>query len=414
MKNKVPPYDYLTPLWSPDGRQILTATWVSSDSTLWQISLKNGKPDGAPRSIHLDNLLMHGKPAWLNDGRSLAVSANIKGASKAQLVQIFLNDGHFEAMVPSNDDFRGLDSVTCPQGLLKGNCPQTLIAAKEDDLSAVWVIGSNGKNPHKITDLGKYSGITWSGNDTLISESEYAGHPDLVFMNANRPNDHVMPITEDEPREKDPAVSPDGRYLVYASNRGKGMHLWRINLQDVKAAPRQLTFSDSVEDQPAISPDGKSVIFTSVISGHQNLWMTPIDGGPPAQVTANHARKASFSPQGKIVCEYLLDAGDGQKKWVIAVLEQDGRLNRMFPDIPTETPVKWSLDGRRILYVKKQNGTEDIWSQPIEKDGGPTTQLTHLGEERIFAFALSPDGSRVACLSGEEKPSQILQMQLAK
>src|SRR5262249_3293012 len=112
---------------------------------------------------------------------------------------------------------------------------------------------------------------------------------------------------------------------------------------------------------------------------------------------------------GRIVCECLLKSGSDWR-WSIAILDKDGQLIQDFPDVPTDTPVKWALDGS-ILYVKKEkDGTENVWKKSIQ-DGGPDTQVTQFGEERIFAFALSPDGSRIACLCGHEE-AQIFRMLL--
>ncbi len=104
---------FLYPMWSPDGTEIFTATWASSDTTLWLTILENGKPVGKPKSYHLDNLLFRGKPAWLNNGRSIAVAASIDGASRSQLVQISLDDGKQENM--SAYGIGDLDSITCAQ-----------------------------------------------------------------------------------------------------------------------------------------------------------------------------------------------------------------------------------------------------------------------------------------------------------
>lgn len=412
-------HNYLYPLWFPGEDKILTATYDSSGTTLWQRSLKNGKLVGNPNSHHLDNLGLRGKPAWLNNGLSIAASASTDGVSKARILQIPLNGGPPEPMLPSQDDYRDLDSITCSQGLLASNCPQMLIAAKEDGRSAVWVEvvedkSLNRRKPYQVAGPEKFSGITWSDKDNLISESEYGEHPDLLSMNANRLNGSLVPITNDKHREKDPVVSPDGRYLVYVSNRKNGVHLWRIDLTDRKVTPLQLTFGDSVDDQPSISPNGQWIIFTSARPGGlQALWKVSINGGTAILITSHTTRNASMSVDGKIVCEYLLNSGPSPTwRWIIAILDENGQLLWPFPDISISTRVRW-WDGESILYVREFDGIEDVWRKSI-KDGGVGSRFTHFGQERIFAFALSPDGKRVACLCGHEMYSQIMLMRLAK
>lgn len=413
MTNNVPPYDYLRPLWSPDGNTILTATWDSSRTTLWQISVKNGKSVGKPKSTYLDKMLLRGRPAWLNNGLSIAASARTNGASKAQILQVSLNSGRYEEMFPLNDDFGDLDSITCPQGLFRHNCPQMLVAAKVGDLSEVWTESLQEGWVRRIASQEKFSDLTWAGNENLVSESGYFERSVLVLLDASGRTRAVTPITRDNESETYPAASPDGHYLVYVSVQDGSHHLWRMDLKSKNAAPRQLTFGSSMEYQPSISPNSEWVIFTSIETGRQTLRMVRLSGGTPQPIAPHNARNASISPNGDILCEYLDRSRAATSwKWVIAILDGDGNLKRSFPDIPTRTPVRWSKDGKSILYVKEQNGIDNVWKKRL--DGGVDTQFTHFGEERIFAFALSPDGNKVACLCGPEKTSQIVQMQLAK
>lgn len=407
---------FLYPMWSPDGTEILTATWISSDTTLWLTILENGKPVGKPKSYHLDNLIFKGKPAWLNNGRSIAVSAVTIGTSNAQIHQIPLDGSRPENLLPSENDYGDLDSITCPQGFFRPNCQQALIAVRVEDSSSVWVERLGENKPALINGPGKFTGIVWKDADRLISESENGGNPDLLLMNANE--GHRSPvsvwiwITKDDKWERDPVVSPDGRYLVYASNQEGGVHLWRLDLHDLNAKPIRLTFSGSMENQPSISPDSQWVIYTSIAGRFQTLWQIPINGGKAKQITNQPARNASVSSKGDIVCEYLFEVSPGVRKWIIAILDGNGQVKYPF-DIPIRTPVKWSKNGDGILYVKGQNGIENVWEKPIH-GGGADAQVTHFNEERVFAFALSPDGNRVACLCGHEKYSQIVQIQLAK
>jgi len=50
------------------------------------------------------------------------------------------------------------------------------------------------------------------------------------------------------------------------------------------------------------SPDGKSVVFVSNISGRNNLWLVPSDGGWPTQLTVSDQRQTApvWSPDGKL------------------------------------------------------------------------------------------------------------------
>src|ERR1039458_3995082 len=56
------------------------------------------------------------------------------------------------------------------------------------------------------------------------------------------------------------------------------------------------------------SPDGKTVAFVSNLSGRNNLWLVPSEGGWPMQLTVSDQRQTSptWSPDGKWVA-YMSD-----------------------------------------------------------------------------------------------------------
>src|SRR5580693_4695838 len=49
------------------------------------------------------------------------------------------------------------------------------------------------------------------------------------------------------------------------------------------------------------SPDGKTVAFISNLSGRNNIWLVPADGGWPTQLTVSNERQTNpaWSPDGK-------------------------------------------------------------------------------------------------------------------
>jgi dipeptidyl aminopeptidase/acylaminoacyl peptidase len=90
-----------------------------------------------------------------------------------------------------------------------------------------------------------------------------------------------------------PAVSPDGRWLVYqlretdlAANKGRN-HLWLLDLKARSAEPVKVAFSaaDKSEHDPAFSADGKWIYYLGNAGGSDQLWRVPVSGGAPEQLT---------------------------------------------------------------------------------------------------------------------------------
>lgn len=88
-----------------------------------------------------------------------------------------------------------------------------------------------------------------------------------------------------------PAVSPDGRWLVWqqretdlAANRGR-YDLWRLDLSRKGATPEKLAAEAEVnETAPQFSADGSTVWFQSDKGGEDAVWGIPVGGGAPARL----------------------------------------------------------------------------------------------------------------------------------
>src|SRR5579863_1043025 len=107
--------------------------------------------------------------------------------------------------------------------------------------------------------------------------------------------------------------------------------------------------------RPAWSPDGKQVVFVSNISGRNNLWLVPAEGGWPIQLTVSEQRQAQprWSPDGKWIT-YISDY-DGDEQWdVFLVSPKTGQVVNLTHtrEISEESP-RWSPDGRYLAYTVK-------------------------------------------------------------
>ena len=103
------------------------------------------------------------------------------------------------------------------------------------------------------------------------------------------------------------------------------------------------------------SPNGRTVAFVSNLSGRNNLWLVPSEGGWPMQLTVSDQRQTqpTWSPDGKWIA-YMSDY-DGDEQWdIFLVSPKTGQVVNLTNtrEIAEESPT-WSHDGRYLAYTVK-------------------------------------------------------------
>ncbi len=91
-------------------------------------------------------------------------------------------------------------------------------------------------------------------------------------------NEEAELLTDFKADSLRPAWSPDGRRLLFCSNRDGNYDIWLLDL--ASRAYRRLTDHPAYDCDPTWSPDGGRFAFISSRQGGRRLWIKPIDGGP--------------------------------------------------------------------------------------------------------------------------------------
>ncbi|MBA2540360.1 MAG: PD40 domain-containing protein [Deltaproteobacteria bacterium] len=173
----------------------------------------------------------------------------------------------------------------------------------------------------------------------------------------------VVPGTANEVvRDSHPAVSPDGRWVVFASTRGRkdGTSLWIAPLTGApQATPRRITPDGAVDQHPMWSADGQAIVFASTRDGGDfDLWRVAIDAhGQPGGATqltsgAGHEITPTFGPVNTIV--YTAVTVVGTEGSVSSRLEEraaDGAI-RAITAGPADGSPAISPDGATLIFVR--------------------------------------------------------------
>ena len=193
-----------------------------------------------------------------------------------------------------------------------------------------------------------------------------------------------------------PAFSPDGRWVVFCSERRGNPDLYALDLQN-PGPPRLLTLSDALEDAPAFSPDGQRLAFVSTRDGNADIFIMPFQphGEDVSARAVNLTRhkagdfNPAFSPDGKQIA--FSSDRDGYRTSEIYVMQADGSDVRRLTRSPGwDGSPAWSKDGQWIYFYSQRDPSQGIYR--MRADGSDQKQVV---SGPALSPAVSPQG-RVA------------------
>src|SRR3989454_1452621 len=148
-------------------------------------------------------------------------------------------------------------------------------------------------------------------------------------------------------------VSPDGRWLAFAANKGDQ---WSVCLLDLRPKKdRILLQSEQSVLNPEFSPDGRWIAVQSDFEGDENynIYLVPVRGA--------HGQKTTATP-----------------------------FDSAFP--------RWSPDGTKIAFLSNRDGDRDNVFV-VDTSGGDAKQLTNV-DDIVGEIAWRPDGRSIAFSAG--------------
>jgi Tol biopolymer transport system component len=191
-------------------------------------------------------------------------------------------------------------------------------------------------------------------------------------------------LTADPGLTTNPALSPDGKLLAYASDRSGEGHLDIWVQQTVGGQPLRLTHDPADDHEPTFSPDGTRIAFRSDRDGG-GVYVTPTFGGE-ARLLVPDGHWPRYSPDGtKLAC--ILGPARAALSGVgpVAILPAEGGEPRTLPWVAESRLPIWSPDGTHILAVgnpKPGSPSDDWWIMPI--DPSSPVGARSVGAQRLF------------------------------
>jgi len=355
--------DEVAPRWSPDGKYIAYVSSSEPGSYVFLMPPYGGSPrrliETNIPALELDllNQTMGDRP-WSQDGRTLLIS-RFTASGQLAIYRVDRDNGEAEQLTHppvGSDDL-------CSSYSLDGE--RIAFQRRTHGRGALWTMSADG-----------------SDQQVLLSD-EF---------------DHLSP-----------AWRPDGRHIVFRSDRGGGgMNVWEIDI--ATGSVSQMTFGTLYVYAVSVSADDR--IAYTPYSHDTYLFTVDLDTGEKNQLTSHTADNygARFSPDGGAVAYHSTRTGDSE----IWLHHLDGRLETRVTDHPSwDLYPEWSPDGRQLVFISNREGPFKPFI--ANSDGGDVRRLVDQSIIMRTSFPVntelvcrwSPDGQHIAYLVAGEQGTAL-------
>ncbi len=203
-------------------------------------------------------------------------------------------------------------------------------------------------------------------------------------------------------------ISPDGKFIAYASDRS-GRGDLDIYVQQMSGGnPLRLTEDPADDWFPDFSPDGTKIAFRSTRDGG-GIYLVDTLGGDERRI-ADQGTQPRFSPDGSLIAYVRVPGNLDPALWKLCLVSPKGGPPRVFQPAYAAGfgtqgggPV-WAPDGRHILFSGRRVGdpsSSDWWVAPLD-GGGPvrTRAAENLGPQSFVRYPNAWLGEDVYFVSG--------------
>ena len=381
------------PRYSPDGSSIVFVSDRSGYENLWLIDANGNNP----RAITKDKDAQYISPAWTPDGKYLVVSRTKTGILGSSYDMVLINKDGGTGMQLTG---AGTGAPSGPPNPLEPRPFNNYLGAavtpdsryiyaavkrggfKYDQmLEDRWQIGvydrSTGKTYLRTTTLGGGMRPSVSPDGKWLAYASRLDHKTALRLRNLASGDEVW-LSRDIQRDDSEsrytrdllpgyAFTPDSRGVVLTS----GGKLWRLSVPDGKATPIPFTADVQIDMGPLVR------------------FEYPVDD---SVLTVKQIRNARPSPDGKKLVFTALD-----KLWLMDL--PNGKPRRLTTFNGGEHSPAWSPDGRWIAYVTWTEQGGDVWRvSPTAANARPE----RLSRQTAFYENLNydPTGRRIVVVHG--------------
>jgi len=380
-------------VWSPDGRFIACIVKDAGSGLYLKLVALGLESEGNGESTIASGLWSEvDQIAWLNDSSGLVIAAAEPAARVTQLWRVAYPSGQVSRITHDQYDYHGVSLTRDSNRLMsvRGEVSSNIWVAPGSDSDQAWQVTTNR--------FDGATGVDWTNDERIVYVSSAGGRETLWIADLKQNQQQQLTVAAQSggEREFQPAASPGDNYVAFIGESENGSYLWRAEVEGRSLT--RLTDENQVFS-PSFSADGKNIVYSVLREEHMVIAKSSIEDGAQVTLLGAQAWQPAVSPAGQyIACNYW---SEKNSNWSIAIFPMEGKQPALVFDAPGDYRriVRWVPDGSGISYLVTRGGVSNLWVQPLDEK--PPVQLTKFKTGRIFDFAWSRDGGRIAFARGE-------------
>jgi eukaryotic-like serine/threonine-protein kinase len=389
----------LHPRWSPDGKQV-AVVGPRGGRVMQAITLTDAE-SGATRTLAVPVTTGEiSSVVWSADGNAVyyvrAESVEAVVGSSAQVIRHDLEDDVPEVIGWTSHNGALLDVLADGQLLLDVRSPRDNLR-EAGGASERWITRGNSSDRQPV-----YSP---DGKSVLFS-SNRSGNLDLWIATEGGV---VKRITDDDAEDWDPAFTPDGKKIVWSSGRSGNLEIWIANADGSGA--RQVSRDGNDAENPTATADGW-IIYNSFNPQKAGIWKVRQDGSQATHLVKVVTSLPEVSPDGQFVA-YIADGRTARAAIRVVRLADGQDQGFAIPIQPVRRTsailgrMRWMPDGKAIAFLgQNAEGVNGIFVQDFVagRDTAATRrELAGFDRERATeSFGVAPDGQHVTIAGWEQ------------
>lgn len=396
-----------SPVWSPDDKTLafVAQNYMARQTALYLIDVESGRKT----EIKSANLRQFEQIGFMSDGKTIIASASEGGRFY-----------HLWKITPGQPNALRMTNGLTNFGEISFAKNGTVLALQTTESPSIFLADTKELQkqqpmPSGRSDFAGQTGLEWIDEDSLLYSAYSSENPMSNLFRSQISTQQTKALTAHPDFHSDaPTATADGRNIFFTSSETPFLNLRRIDGEG--GAHQEVTNgTDGYRIFPQVTQDGRYLYYIFRSLGGGDVIRRDLTDNSEVVVVprtaANPVGKLSLSADGTRVA--FINWGDtvrtenDEATFRLGVASLTNPADLRFFDVKLLiAALQLSPDNTALDYVSFDGNTSLLLRQPLA--GGPPKELLRIPGRRLYNFAWSKQGKRLALSHGVQQRDAVL------